>query len=461
MTATSAKMHSNSDFPALKDGTNLPFGTEYFVAARRRLPWYLPHESTPTYQWKEKLIRIQSQFQEIVNKCRPRRVTLHQSRIPGRQDSEDAVDNPHQNGFHSSGPGIDREFGQLCDKQGHPLFSDFPMGNVNGNPMSNSAGDAFAFQYGLSRYHTTYIRSASMHESRPEAGPELRELAIEACGVMYGLPGTVSKVIWKNWPQGFHKEISEWFWVDALFEMAWQRPNGTSLQADRYAVIRQASFQLQGAGLFPRLPVVFLKNLVGDGIDHEYGNPESYYSTIDDLARASVSLIDAILNIEETQNRELSTKKESVMESQKSVFISYSHKDKKFLGELLEHLKPHVRVGAFTAWADNQLTPGSHCYSEIEKAIANASVAVLLVSPAFLASDFIHDNELGPLLKKAKEGGVRILWALLRDCAWESTRLENLQAVYPIKQKIAGMKLDRRDQAWKEICMEIKKALET
>src|SRR4051812_41086140 len=87
-------------------------------------------------------------------------------------------------------------------------------------------------------------------------------------------------------------------------------------------------------------------------------------------------------------------------------FISYSHKDKVFLEQLLTHLKPLQRAGRVSAWSDKQLEPGSKWQDEIAKALDLTKVAVLLVTKDFLASDFIHENELGPLLRQAEQGGV-------------------------------------------------------
>lgn len=139
------------------------------------------------------------------------------------------------------------------------------------------------------------------------------------------------------------------------------------------------------------------------------------------------------------------------------VFISYSHRDKKFLDELLVHLKPLERAGRVSAWSDKQIDPGTKWFNEIKNALALTRVAVLLVTANFLASDFIHEHELGPLLKEAATGGVRVLWVLVRACSYKESALKDFQAVISLDKPLAEMKAER-DDAWVKICEEIKRA---
>jgi internalin A len=143
------------------------------------------------------------------------------------------------------------------------------------------------------------------------------------------------------------------------------------------------------------------------------------------------------------------------------VFISYSHnkKDLSFLEQLLLHLKPLERAGCISHWSDQQIAPGSKWLPEIEAALAASKVAVMLVTPAFLASDFIHEHELGPLLKKAEQGGVTILWVYVRACSYKETPLKDYQAAFPPDKALAQMKAER-DAAWVEICQRIKQVLD-
>lgn len=141
------------------------------------------------------------------------------------------------------------------------------------------------------------------------------------------------------------------------------------------------------------------------------------------------------------------------------IFISYSHQDKTFRDELETNLKPYLRAGSFTSYSDQQIAPGSQWFPEIESALANSKIAVLLVSPHFLASDFIHERELGPLLKKAEEGGVKILWIPVRDSAYKVTPLKNYQAVHDPGDPLAKMTEADRDSAWVTVCEKIEKAV--
>jgi internalin A len=143
------------------------------------------------------------------------------------------------------------------------------------------------------------------------------------------------------------------------------------------------------------------------------------------------------------------------------VFISYSHEDTKWREDLEIHLKPYLRDASIKSWSDKEITSGSKWFTEIKSALIDTKVAVMLVTPDFLASDFIHEYELGPLLKEAEQGGIRILWVHVRACAYKKTALKDYQALLDPDKPLANMMDADRDQAWVRICEEIEKAVGT
>jgi tetratricopeptide (TPR) repeat protein len=112
-----------------------------------------------------------------------------------------------------------------------------------------------------------------------------------------------------------------------------------------------------------------------------------------------------------------------------TVFISYSHKDEAWKDRVVTHLGVLHKQGMLYAWDDRRIGVGEDWYQEIQDAMDAASVALLLVSADFLASKFIHEEEVPRLLERSAQAGVRIVPLILRPCAWEEVEwLASLQA---------------------------------
>ena len=91
------------------------------------------------------------------------------------------------------------------------------------------------------------------------------------------------------------------------------------------------------------------------------------------------------------------------------VFISYSRKDKDWLERLQTMLVPLTRAG-FKIWTDADSKLEEEWQKITEQALIRTKVAVLLVSPDLLASEWINMKELPQLVETAHIGGLTLLW---------------------------------------------------
>jgi ubiquinone/menaquinone biosynthesis C-methylase UbiE len=113
------------------------------------------------------------------------------------------------------------------------------------------------------------------------------------------------------------------------------------------------------------------------------------------------------------------------------VFICYSHEDKEWCDRLRTYMTPALRSGSIEVWTDHEIRCGDHWQERIHENLNRSSSAVLLVSPDFLASDYIRNEELPRLLQKAKTDGLVIIPVILRKCFYD-------HAIYRFPDPVAG-----------------------
>ena len=131
------------------------------------------------------------------------------------------------------------------------------------------------------------------------------------------------------------------------------------------------------------------------------------------------------------------------------VFISYSHEDEPWKKRLLHHLKVLERQGVADFWDTSDLQVGGDWAKEIEKAISDSDVAVLLISPSFLASDFIVKQELPALLDRRHKEGLAVVPVMVRPSMWSALPgITELQFANDPSKPLSSASEEERDAAY-------------
>ncbi|NEZ60803.1 COR domain-containing protein [Adonisia turfae] len=167
------------------------------------------------------------------------------------------------------------------------------------------------------------------------------------------------------------------------------------------------------------------------------------------------SLIDDVNIVRRSSPRDVHSEQSMTRDQ---IFVSYSHLDQAWLGQFQTLIKPLIRSRMITVWDDTHIQAGSDWRQDINCALASAKVAVLLVSPSFLASDFIADNELPPLLDAAEHHGLTIIWIPISHSLYSETKIEKYQAAHSPNYPLDSLNSAEQNQAWVSICKKIKAA---
>ena len=142
----------------------------------------------------------------------------------------------------------------------------------------------------------------------------------------------------------------------------------------------------------------------------------------------------------------------------RGVFVSYAHDDQTWLDTLLDHLS-WIREHGADIWTDRDIAPGALWHETIQAELDRALVAILMVSPAFLASPYISSEELPSMLDAAAGDGLTIFWVPVRPSAYRQSPIARYHAAHPPDKPLATLRGAGRDKAFVEISEKLAKVL--
>lgn len=101
------------------------------------------------------------------------------------------------------------------------------------------------------------------------------------------------------------------------------------------------------------------------------------------------------------------------------IFISYAHSDGEDFKEKLGHHLSALRNQQIIAdWNDRSITAGEWD-EQIEEAMEDADIFLLLITPGFLNSRYISSKELTTAYQKYKDGAAKIFPVICKPCLWQ------------------------------------------
>jgi predicted helicase len=131
------------------------------------------------------------------------------------------------------------------------------------------------------------------------------------------------------------------------------------------------------------------------------------------------------------------------------LFYSYAHEDENLRDQLDKHLSLLKRQGTLSDWYDRDIAAGSVRAEEVERRLKAARIILLLVSPAFIASDYCYGVEMQVAMQRHVAGEATVIPIILRPCDWEAAPFGALQAL-PKDAKAVTMWANR-DAAYTDI----------
>ncbi len=111
------------------------------------------------------------------------------------------------------------------------------------------------------------------------------------------------------------------------------------------------------------------------------------------------------------------------------IFCGYAHEDEAYFHKFNTALAVLRRQEAISIWHYGDLVPGVQWEHEIEQELNTADIILLLISPAFMASDYCWSKEMRWAITRHTTGETYVIPIILKPTDWKTTPLSALQAL--------------------------------
>ncbi len=100
------------------------------------------------------------------------------------------------------------------------------------------------------------------------------------------------------------------------------------------------------------------------------------------------------------------------MKKKITLFVSYARANKVLAGRFLERFRTQLKAAKryrYVFWQDTDILVGELWHDEIQAALSACDIGLLLVSPAFLGSQYINEHEVPKFVGKRAKPVIPVL----------------------------------------------------
>lgn len=148
------------------------------------------------------------------------------------------------------------------------------------------------------------------------------------------------------------------------------------------------------------------------------------------------------------ENREVAPQEEEEKEDSLNAFLMYADADKEVKAVFETQLAALKRNKVIRTWSEEMINAGAVRADVISAQIESADIIILLVTPRFISTDKIYEEQLQRAIDLHRQQKTTVIPILMKSCSWQSTIIKELRStMLPRKNGKPLMEEDNVDAA--------------